>query len=220
MKKFERQAYVGLIAISWGVLGIRIGQWHQEGALRGHPEAVVPVRWLLDELVLVPPPKPRSEQPRRWQQKRPTASQSSQRPAVDLNKADSAVLESMPYIGPFLAGRICRFREALGGFHDAEQLREVWGLRPESADQLIPLFHIGQGVFRTLCADTSSWSELRSHPYIGSKEASAIERYRRHHPLENIGDLTHAIPITDSMIRRWSPYLRVCESRGLHQPSH
>jgi DNA uptake protein ComE-like DNA-binding protein len=220
MKKFERQAYAGLIVISWVVLGIRAGQWHRQGAQRSHAEAVVPVRWLLDELAMVPPPKQRSEQPRRWQQQRPTASQASERPAVDLNTADSAALESMPYIGPFLAGRICRFREALGGFDDVEQLREVWGLRPESADKLIPRFHIGQGVYRTLCADTSSWSQLRSHPYIGSKEASAIERYRRHHPLESIGDLTRAIPITDSMIRRWSPYLRICENRGPHEPSH
>ena len=210
---------MGLIAISWSVLGVRMGQWHKESVWRSRPETVVPVRWLLDELVLVPPPKPRSEKPRRRRLERSVASQSSQQSVRDLNTADSAGLESMPYIGPFLAGRICRFREALGGFHDVEQLREVWGLRPESADILIPQFHVGQGVFRTLCADTSSWSQLRSHPYIGSKEASAIERYRRHHSLDRIDDLARAIPITDSMIRRWSPYLRLCEFRGLNPSS-
>ena len=220
MKKFERQAYVGLVVISWGVLGIRIGQWHLEGAQLSHQETVVPVRWLLDELVLVPPPQRQTKQHRQWTQQRRAPSQSKRQSVVDINVADSAALEAMPYIGPFLAGRICRFRDALGGFHDVQQLREVWGLRPESADKLIPKFHVGQGVFRKLCADTSSWSQLRSHPYIESKAASAIERYRRHHPLDSIGDLAGAIPITDSMIRRWSPYLRLCESRGLHQPSH
>ena len=38
--------------------------------------------------------------------------------SLNLNTIDSAALEGLPRIGPNIAGRICRFREALGGFHE------------------------------------------------------------------------------------------------------
>ncbi len=34
---------------------------------------------------------------------------------LNINKMDSAALEALPRIGPKVAGRICRFRSALGG---------------------------------------------------------------------------------------------------------
>ena len=51
----------------------------------------------------------------------------------------------MPYIGPVLAASICRFRNALGGFGAVKQLREVWGLKPEAAERLTPMFRSGIG---------------------------------------------------------------------------
>ena len=55
----------------------------------------------------------------------------------DLNKVDSAGLESLPFLGPVLASRVCKFRDRLGGFWSVNQLREVWGLKSEVADQII-----------------------------------------------------------------------------------
>ncbi|MGB2190780.1 MAG: helix-hairpin-helix domain-containing protein, partial [Flavobacteriales bacterium] len=177
-----------------------------------HP---VPVAWLLESLETVRSSPSNRKRPSASQRPRHPEQQDQQRQqrVLDLNAADSAALEAMPYIGPVLAARICRFRNALGGFHAVEQLREVWGLKPEAAERLMPMFHTGRGVYHTLCADTATWFELKSHPYIDAKAASAIERYRRHHPLDSLEALADAIPITDSMIRRWSPYLRLCEHR-------
>jgi DNA uptake protein ComE-like DNA-binding protein len=215
MEHAERRALLCFVLISWLALGVRAGFWYKEYRMYVTEEHPVPVAWLLESLETVrssPSYRKRvntSQSPRH--NKRP--SQQRQRRVLDLNAADSSELEALPYIGPVLAARICRFRNALGGFHAVDQLGEVWGLKPEAFEQLKPMFHAGGGVYRPLCADTASWFDLKSHPYIDAGSARAIERYRRHHTLDSLEDLAAAIPITDSMIRRWSPYLRLCESR-------
>lgn len=215
MEYVERRALLGFVLISWLALGVRAGFWYKEHRMYVAEEHPVPVSWLLESLETVRSSSSNrrrvnpDQMPRRG--KRPP--QQSQQRVLDLNASDSAALEALPYIGPVLAARICRFRNALGGFHAVDQLGEVWGLKPEAVEQLKPMFHVGGGVYRPLCVDTASWFELKSHPYIDAGSARAIERYRRHHTLYSFEDLAAAIPITDSMIRRWSPYLRLCESR-------
>jgi hypothetical protein len=44
-------------------------------------------------------------------------------------------------------------------------------------------------------------------------QARSSDTIKWHHPLDSLEALADAIPITDSMIRRWSPYLRLCEYR-------
>jgi competence protein ComEA len=47
---------------------------------------------------------------------------------VNLNTADAATLETLPRVGPALAGRIIDWREANGGFGSVEDLRHVTGI--------------------------------------------------------------------------------------------
>ena len=48
---------------------------------------------------------------------------------VDVNTADSAALVALRGIGPSFARGIVRYRELLGGYHDLDQLAEVYVLR-------------------------------------------------------------------------------------------
>lgn len=47
---------------------------------------------------------------------------------VDLNRADAAMLETLPGVGPVLAARIVAHRDANGPFGEASQLRSVSGI--------------------------------------------------------------------------------------------
>jgi competence protein ComEA len=49
---------------------------------------------------------------------------------VDLNSATEADLETLPGIGPVMAGRLLEFRRAHGRFRSVDELREVPGIGP------------------------------------------------------------------------------------------
>jgi competence protein ComEA len=47
---------------------------------------------------------------------------------ISINRASSSQLESLPGIGPALAGRILAYRDEIGSFASVEQLLEVTGI--------------------------------------------------------------------------------------------
>ncbi|MGY8940626.1 MAG: ComEA family DNA-binding protein [Flavobacteriales bacterium] len=131
----------------------------------------------------------------------------------NLNLVDSIFLESLPRIGPVLAGRICRFREALGGFHSVDQLQEVWGIYPDQLESISAWFYVHLGDVKWVCVNTASWHMMMRHPYIRGEGARLIERFRKHHPLVDLSDLRGAILVNDSLFRKWEPYLRICDEK-------
>ncbi len=58
---------------------------------------------------------------------------------LDLNTATAAELESLPRVGPVLAGRIVEFRQQNGGFTAVTDLDAVPGIGPALMDALVPL---------------------------------------------------------------------------------
>lgn len=58
---------------------------------------------------------------------------------IDLNTADQASLETLPGIGPSIAGAIVQHREREGRFERVEDLLEVAGIGPSRLAQLQPL---------------------------------------------------------------------------------
>ena len=57
---------------------------------------------------------------------------------LDLNEATIIQLDSLPGIGLVLAERIVKFKEGLGGFFDVNQLKDIYGLPPETFEKIIP----------------------------------------------------------------------------------
>jgi len=61
---------------------------------------------------------------------------------VNLNTADQAALETLPGIGPSIAGAILRHRDLEGAFERVEDLLEVAGIGPSRLAQLEPLVKV------------------------------------------------------------------------------
>lgn len=133
---------------------------------------------------------------------------------LELNSADSIALEALPFIGPVLSARVIKYRNALGGFFEIEQLKEVYGLDSLAFAVVSQRVHVDASKVNLICVDTASWNRLRSHPYIGYEGARSIERYRNAHGIGSMDDLAAHPPIGDSLARRWSPYLRICQRDG------
>jgi len=64
---------------------------------------------------------------------------------LDINRADATALQSLPGIGPTLAGRIVAHRETRGRFRQATDLLAVPGIGPKRFEQLAPLIVAGEG---------------------------------------------------------------------------
>ncbi|WP_340202821.1 ComEA family DNA-binding protein [Ascidiimonas sp. W6] len=97
----------------------------------------------------------------------------------DLNKADSVAFTKVYGIGPVLAGRIVKYRSFLGGFNEDEQLKEVYGLKPEIIENVLERFTV-QSTPNIVQRDINSIAlkELTKIPYISSDVARKIIIYR------------------------------------------
>lgn len=70
----------------------------------------------------------------------PTAGESQ---LIDLNAATAEQLETLPGIGPVLAGRIVAYRDANGPFSSVDELVEVQGIDSGIVDELRPFVSVG-----------------------------------------------------------------------------
>lgn len=58
---------------------------------------------------------------------------------ISLNQASLEQLETLPGVGPALAGRILEHRKQIGSFQSIEQLQDVSGIGPKMFAKLSPL---------------------------------------------------------------------------------
>jgi competence protein ComEA len=61
---------------------------------------------------------------------------SSSPSTVDVNSADAAALETLPGVGPVLAGRIVAYRDTAGPFLAVDSLLAVPGIGPATLERL------------------------------------------------------------------------------------
>ncbi|MFD2890171.1 ComEA family DNA-binding protein [Chitinophaga cymbidii] len=130
--------------------------------------------------------------------------------ALDINTADTLLWERLPGIGPVLSRRIVLFRERLGGFHDIRQVAETYGLADSVFVKIQPLLQLGDVSLRKIDLNKTDEKSLADHPYIDTKLARAVIRYRNNHgPFRSVEGLK-AIALVDEVIyRKLEKYLVV-----------
>ena len=99
-------------------------------------------------------------------------------PKLELNTADSAALVSLHGIGPWYAHKILDYRDRLGGFYDKAQLLEIEGLEADRYEGFADDITVDAGKVRRLDLWHASDSLLARHPYLGTRGARSILRYR------------------------------------------
>jgi hypothetical protein len=93
---------------------------------------------------------------------------------IDLNQADSIAFLEVYGIGPVLAGRIIRFRDALGGFVSKEQLNDVYGISDEFLPEILKGVTVTNPAKPWVDVNTFSFKELLAHPYVSYEMAGQI----------------------------------------------
>jgi len=130
------------------------------------------------------------------------------KPIVELNHADSAELLTISGIGPYFAGKIVSYRDRLGGYLDAGQLLEVKGMDNERIEVIRSQIIIDTTNIFKINLNTVTLAGLKRHPYITSRLAESILKYRQF--AESIGDIKE-LPenhvIKDEEFLKLKPYL-------------
>lgn len=97
---------------------------------------------------------------------------------LDLNTCDSASLVALPGIGPVLSARIIKYRRLLGGFASVNQLREVYGLSPETFDLISGMVKADSLAVKKININSAEYRQLLRMPYLDKTEVAAILKYR------------------------------------------
>ncbi len=127
---------------------------------------------------------------------------------IELNVADSVMLDQLRGIGPAFASRIIRFRSRLGGFYDKKQLKEVYGMDSLRYSQLENQITLDVSSIKRLNVNIATFEELRNHPYLSYKQINAIIQYRRQHGnYSSADDLKKVLILNEEIIRKITPYL-------------
>jgi len=99
--------------------------------------------------------------------------------SIDINQANAAQLKEIQMVGDVLSARIVKYREALGGFIEKEQIEEVYGLSDVALLNLKSSIIIKSGFRpRAIKINYDSLEVLKNHPYISDQLAEDIIRFR------------------------------------------
>ncbi|MEN7546475.1 helix-hairpin-helix domain-containing protein [Rapidithrix thailandica] len=181
------------------------GQFRQQGDLAkiyGFPEPLF--------LKLKPYIKlPKSAQKKLMKEKLMYASHKKKRSTFDINTADTLQLKKIRGIGTKLSARIVKFRDKLGGFHNLEQLKEVYGLPPETCEELLKYARLESKTLTQIAINTADLNTLKAHPYINYKLAKVIVNYRQQHgPYHSLEDLQKIELFSEQDAQKLQAYLQ------------
>lgn len=145
-----------------------------------------------------------------FQDTAPKKSRQPERPRqlVELNSCDSAALEALPGIGPVLSARIIKYRTLLGGFVNTEQLKEVYGLSPETYDLIRNRITVDPSAIRKTSVNSAEFRDLWRVPYLKRYDILAIIKYRDFKgKIGSMDELVSNDIIADSTARKVMPYI-------------
>lgn len=128
-------------------------------------------------------------------------------PVLDLNRADTLMLQELPLIGAGRARAIFNYRERLGGYISVEQLREVKAI-PDSVYLVIKAYlQVVSGPFRKLDINHLPLDSLR-HPYLSFSLARMLVSYRNQHGIfKTYQDLEMLPLVNEEILSKLAPYL-------------
>lgn len=97
---------------------------------------------------------------------------------INPNLSDSLELLKLPNIGPSFAHRILEYRKRLGGFCNASQLLEVYGMDSARYNTILPYIIIDSFPLSKIKVNYDDFKTILRHPYIEYEDVKKIINYR------------------------------------------
>ena len=123
---------------------------------------------------------------------------------IDLQVADTTMLERIPGIGSYFARRIVWLRDELGGFVSLSQLDEISSLPRETRQWM----RLGSTDVKQIHINTADLQTMKKHHYLTGRQALAIVKHRRKYgPLTSLQQLSTDSLFTPADLHRLRPYV-------------
>jgi DNA uptake protein ComE-like DNA-binding protein len=131
-------------------------------------------------------------------------------PVVEINGADTSMLENLKGIGPSFAGRIIKYRNLLGGFYKKEQLLEVFGMDTARYVGFAGQVEINPQLIKKKELNTVEFKELLKHPYLEYYLVKSIFDYKnKNGQYDSVAELRKVNLIYKELYEKISPYLYI-----------
>lgn len=128
---------------------------------------------------------------------------------IDINRCDSVALIRLPGIGPVLSSRIIKYRRLLGGYARIEQLKEVYGLPPETFALIKNRISVDSTLIIRININTAGYKELSHIRYLEKYDIASILKYRQlKGKITAMTELIDNKLITNEKAKKVSPYLK------------
>lgn len=106
-------------------------------------------------------------------------------PKVDINRADSAMFDALPGIGPYYASQMVKYRAQLGGYARVEQLMDLYKFDEVKLSSIYDLIECKNPHYLDLW--NTGEDSLASHPAIRRRStARSIILYKNNSAPENL----------------------------------
>lgn len=126
------------------------------------------------------------------------------RQLIDLNAADTTLLQRIPGIGHGFSLSIVILRDKLGGFTSPEQLSEI----NHFPDSLQSWFYATQDSIKKIRINIASVYDMKKHPYISFYQAKAIDDLRKKEgKIKDPARLLLLKEFTEQDLIRLAPYI-------------
>ena len=129
---------------------------------------------------------------------------------VELNTADSATLIRLNGVGPAFARRIIQYRTRLGGFHNKQQLKEIYGMDNMRYKDIQGQLTVDKRKVLKLNVNTIEFEDLKNFPYLNYKQMNALIQYRKQHgDYESFSELSNIAILDEPLLKKMKPYFKI-----------
>ncbi len=126
---------------------------------------------------------------------------------IEVNKASLTDFLELRGIGTTFAVRILQRREALGGFTQISQIKEVFGMSDSTYDSILPQLRLENTKIQKILINQVKATEIQ-HPYLTRKQAEILIRYRLNHgSYTELNDVRRSRVLPDTVLEKVAPYL-------------
>ena len=94
---------------------------------------------------------------------------------IKINSADSTEWKQLRGIGTKLSKRIIAYRSKLGGFTTKEQLKEIWGLQPETYQEIKSKLYLENPLVKLKISENQE--RFINHPYLPYNIKKKVANY-------------------------------------------